>query len=123
MEVRVRHEGPDALVIVIIDLEDFSTSSPHRDLTLSGNLNDWRVNEDELRFPWADGDSGEGRRNFLPLRVPVPRRLDALEFKLWDSVKEEWLEPYGYLQGAYSRMEPYLKRNELGSLNVCIPLS
>lgn len=122
MQVRVRHESGDAQVVAIIDLEDFSTSSPHRDLVLSGNLNQWRTDDDQLRFPWNASDDGASR-GFLPLRVEVPRHLDTLEFKLYDCVNEEWLEPTGYLQGAYRGMDAFLADNGIGGCNVRLPLT
>ncbi len=122
MQVRVLHEAGDAHVAVIVDLEDFCTSTPHRDLVLSGNLNHWNTENDHFRFPWAMSDDG-AQRGFLPLRVEIPRHLDTLVFKLYDSVKDEWIEPMGYLQGAYRGMDSFLTRNEVGSHDVAIPLN
>jgi hypothetical protein len=80
-------------------------------MTIAGNFNDW--------------DSKDAKSAFLnggkEVKVSLPADSTFLSFKVFDNTNDCWCEVYDNGE-LYAGLEPYFVRNEMGTINIVVPL-
>lgn len=80
-------------------------------MTIAGNFNDW--------------DSKDAKSAFLnggkEVKVSLPADSTFLSFKVFDNNNDCWREVYDNGE-LYAGLEPYFVRNEMGTINIVVPL-
>ncbi len=80
-------------------------------MTIAGNFNDW--------------DSKSKQSTFLngtqEVKVSLPAETTYLSFKVYDNTNDCWCEVYDNGE-LYAGLESYFVRNEMGTINIVVPL-
>ncbi|MTK52174.1 hypothetical protein [Paludibacter sp.] len=92
---------------VVFTVENVDSSG----MTIAGNFNDW--------------DSKDAKSAFLnggkEVKVSLPADSTFLSFKVYDNTNDCWCEVYDNGE-LYAGLEPYFVRNEMGTINIVVPL-
>ncbi len=92
---------------VVFTVENVDSSG----MTIAGNFNDW--------------DSKDAKSAFLnggkEVKVSLSADSTFLSFKVFDNTNDCWCEVYDNGE-LYAGLEPYFVRNEMGTINIVVPL-
>jgi hypothetical protein len=105
MKVNYNKKGTKWNVVFIIENIDPAG------MNIAGNFNDWDNKSAKHVF-------SKGAKE---LKVALPADVDYLAFKLFDNVNDCWCEVYDNGE-LYAGLEKFFTKNELGTVNVVIPL-
>lgn len=92
---------------IVFSVENIDPSG----LAIAGNFNGWDSHSVKYRF--ASGSK--------ELKVTMPADAAFLSFKVYDPAHNAWCEVYDNGE-LYVSLEPYFVSNEMGTINVTIPL-
>lgn len=105
MKVNYSKKGSKWQVVFVVENIDPSGMS------IAGNFNDWDSKA-------AKGTFSNGTNE---VKASLPSNVNYLSFKLFDSVNDCWCEVYDNGE-LYAGLEPFFVRNEMGTINIVIPL-
>jgi hypothetical protein len=80
-------------------------------LVIAGNFNEWQVTDNTLSFG----------QELKEVQLSLPKDTKQIAFKVFDSNKNAWCEVYDNGE-LYAGLEPYFVANEMGTINIVIPL-
>jgi hypothetical protein len=80
-------------------------------MTIAGNFNDWDSKSKQSTFL-------NGTRE---VKVSLPAETTYLSFKVFDNTNDCWCEVYDNGE-LYTGLEAYFVRNEMGTINIVVPL-
>jgi hypothetical protein len=92
---------------IIFSVENVDPSG----MVVAGNFNDWNSKDAKSSFQ-------AGKQE---VKVSLPGNSTFLSFKLFDNTNDCWCEVYDNGE-LYAGLEPYFVRNEMGTINIVIPL-
>ncbi|MBP1639025.1 MAG: hypothetical protein H6Q17_608 [Bacteroidetes bacterium] len=92
---------------IIFSVENVDPSG----MVVAGNFNDWNSKDAKSSFQ-------AGKQE---VKVSLPGDSTFLSFKLFDNTNDCWCEVYDNGE-LYAGLEPYFVRNEMGTINIVIPL-
>lgn len=92
---------------IVFSVENIDPSG----LSVAGNFNDW------------DGYSVKNtfRKGTKEIKVTLPASVAFLSFKVFDAANNRWCEVYDNGE-LYAGLEQYFVGNEMGTINILIPL-
>jgi hypothetical protein len=80
-------------------------------LTIAGNFNEWDHSSAKSTF----------RNGTKEVTVTLPAKVSFLSFKVFDNNHNYWREVYDNGE-LYAGLEQFFVRNELGTINIVVPL-
>jgi hypothetical protein len=80
-------------------------------MSIAGNFNEWNNKAAKSTFSKSTNE----------LKASLPSDVNYLSFKLFDNVNDCWCEVYDNGE-LYAGLEPFFVRNEMGTINIVIPL-
>ena len=80
-------------------------------LIVAGNFNDWNSKDTKSAFPGGTKD----------VKVSLPGEATFLSFKVFDNANDSWREVYDN-GDLYAGLESYFVGNEVGTINIVVPL-
>jgi hypothetical protein len=80
-------------------------------MTIAGNFNDW--NSKDAKSAFLNGGK--------EVKVSLPADSTFLSFKVFDNTNDCWCEVYDNGE-LYAGLEPHFVRNEMGTINIVVPL-
>ena len=105
MKVNYSKKGSKWQVVFVVENIDPSGMS------IAGNFNDWNNKAPKSSF----------KKGTKEVETSLPAKTNYLSFKLFDNVNDCWCEVYDNGE-LYAGLETYFVRNELGTVNIVIPL-
>jgi hypothetical protein len=105
MKVNYSKKGSKWQIVFVIENIDPSG------MAIAGNFNDWDSKAAKSNFPSGTNE----------VKVTLPAEATFLSFKLFDNTNDCWCEVYDNGE-LYAGMEPYFVRNEMGTINIVVPL-
>ena len=79
-------------------------------LTIAGNFNEWNGSSAKSAF-----------KGTKEVKTTLPAEVDFLSFKVFDNTHDCWCEVYDNGE-LYTGLEPFFVRNEMGTVDIVVPL-